>query len=235
MNRQVRMLLTRLSTNLLSRSIRGVARTLAIVALLFVSQLIGGEDAFAQNVKPPKGMIIYGNGFGESVQFMNLDNYYYNISPKPGVIYPNASLPDGTMLYGAKAINEQMDKEKSESQDEMGEEEYAYKNNVKEAHSNTTLKIAKPKEDEETPDEIRSPNNQNTCPSCGNSGSKGREGFGGKKPFGEQGPLRRIVRRLLGRGRGGDGGGGCSGGSCSGGGFSGGSSGGCANGMCTVQ
>ena len=42
------MLLTRLSTNLLSRSIRGVARTLAIVALLFVSQLIVGADAFAQ-------------------------------------------------------------------------------------------------------------------------------------------------------------------------------------------
>ena len=49
MNRQVRMLLTRLSTNLHSRSIRGVVRTLAIVALLFVSVLIGGADAFAQN------------------------------------------------------------------------------------------------------------------------------------------------------------------------------------------
>jgi len=162
---------------------------------------------------------------------MNLDNYSYNISPKPGVIYPNASLPDGTMLYGATAIKEQLDKEKSESEDVIGAEEYLYRNNVKEAHSNTTLKIAKPKEEKETPI------NQNTCTSCGNSASKGGGGFGGKKPFGGQGLFRRIISRLVGGrggGRGGGGGGGCSDGSCSGGGFSGGGGGSCANGVCSV-
>jgi hypothetical protein len=222
MKRQVRMLLTRLSTNLHSRSIRCVARTLAIVALLFVSVLIGGADAFAEDMK----LIFQRSSSGGYVRLNNSPSY---------ISLPSIIQRVGKEVPGADAIN-------NDSQDVMEDGDYGNGNYGEKVHSTTEIKLedAKAKEEEEAPNKISSPSNQNTCTSCGNSGSKGPGGFGGKKPFGGQGPFRRIISRLVGGrgggrgGGGGGGGGGCSGGSCSGGGFSGGGGGGCANGVCNA-
>ena len=123
MKRQVRLLLTRLSTSLHSRSIRGVARTLAIIALLSVSLLIVGADAFAQG----EVIQIYGAlwcGPCRSMKMnLNLDPGYYGPSTingqnvnfvdagKAGYVGTiPAAVINGKTVIGADEILKQLEK-----------------------------------------------------------------------------------------------------------------------------
>ena len=113
MKRQVRMLLTRLSTNLHSRSIRGVARTLAIVALLFVSVLIGGADAFAdegdthyQDPTNPYGSPDMDSAYQPQADFIEPQEVKVNgIIGRPPSQHSIAQQPPPSICSGPNCIN----------------------------------------------------------------------------------------------------------------------------------
>ena len=147
------MLLTRLSTNLLSRNIRGVARTLSIVALLFVSLLIVGADAFAQG-----GVIqIYGSSSCTYCQqFKNHPGYIDTAAPgytgRTFGTYPQAVTADGRTLVGRDDIQNELSKP---AQPQGGSIIHAYR---------------------QPP-----PENSGRCGpnGCSGGGGRGRGGFGG--------------------------------------------------------
>ena len=202
MKRQVRMLLTRLSTNLHSRSIRGVARTLAIVALLFVSVLIGGADAFAQVVPIEVFGIedcLYCN------EFKNNPNYKYTDVTGQKGNFPYTINKDGTRLVGSEAIRNELENSKKQEapqppdQYDVVMKDGSYGDNAG-IHA-IPIKPPQKKNDEQgTPGKINSPGNQGTCPGCSPGGRGG--GGGGGRGGGGRG------RGLLGRIGGGGGGGG---------------------------
>ena len=192
MKRQVRMLLTRLSTNLHSRSIRGVARTLAIVALLFVSLLIVGADAFAQE----GGMKIYGASWCEHCQqFKNQPGYIDTTATgydgRTFNNYPTAVTPDGRVLKGWPDIKNELNnpkKQEAPQPPDMVGGLHGYEQEDRQ-----------PKDDQNTPGEINSPGNQGTCPGCSPGGRGGGRGGGGRGRGllgriggGGRGPLSRI-------------------------------------------
>ena len=224
MKRQVRMLLTRLSTNLHSRSIRGVARTLAIVALLFVSQLIGGADAFAEGVTKIYGYDTcpgcitlkrnFGLNDGQTKTLLNGQQVEYVNIKAPGYSgrkfnsYPTAVTSDGRVLNNENNENNIKNELNNPKKQEAPEPPDQYDVVMKDGSYGDNagihaipIKPPQKKNDEQgTPGEINSPGNQGTCPGCSPGGRGGGRGGGGRG----RGPLSRIGggRRIFGGGGG---------------------------------